>query len=254
MVTIRKRLLTVGTVYFDEEPPTGNPVDLIYYYNRSSPLGGWSALTQGLTPIIDLTMAEAELWANIKKDTRYEIRRATEKDGLTYEMWPSPREEILVNEFLDAYHAVFDRKSPALNIHKGTVHAHVTATAWHVSRVCGEEGVPLSWHVYAFGKSETVLVHSLVNSGMHLRGQATGRANRYHHWQDIRWYRNHGYARYDLGGWYSGDHDVKRLNINRFKAEFGGVLTPTYSGVIPSSFRGQAYTTLRTLLLRRANA
>ena len=55
------------------------------------------------------------------------------------------------------------------------------------------------------------------------------RANRYLHWMDMLRLRELGFASYDLGGWYSGQEDVEKLNINRFKEGFGGRVVPQYN-------------------------
>ncbi len=42
-------------------------------------------------------------------------------------------------------------------------------------------------------------------------------------------FREMGFTTYDLGGWYSGQDDLEKLNINRFKEGFGGRVAPQYN-------------------------
>jgi hypothetical protein len=44
-------------------------------------------------------------------------------------------------------------------------------------------------------------------------------------------FRDSGVPMYDLGGWYEGVTDSKRLSINRFKEEFGGTIVTEYNCV-----------------------
>lgn len=56
-----------------------------------------------------------------------------------------------------------------------------------------------------------------------------GRANRFHHWQDMLRFKQAGIRVYDFGGWYQGTTDTEKLGINRFKAEFGGTVVTNYN-------------------------
>jgi lipid II:glycine glycyltransferase (peptidoglycan interpeptide bridge formation enzyme) len=80
----------------------------------------------------------------------------------------------------------------------------------------------------------------------------TGRLNRFLHWHDIRFFKNKGLLVYDLGGWYHGSDDKKKLAINAFKAEFGGVVAREYNCLLPVSLLGRVLCSVRWLL-RRTN-
>jgi hypothetical protein len=41
--------------------------------------------------------------------------------------------------------------------------------------------------------------------------------------------RELGFTSYDFGGWYSGQDDEAKLNINRFKEGFGGQVATQYN-------------------------
>jgi lipid II:glycine glycyltransferase (peptidoglycan interpeptide bridge formation enzyme) len=56
-----------------------------------------------------------------------------------------------------------------------------------------------------------------------------GRANRRLHWEDMVFFRSEGVATYDLGGWYIGQRDQRKLGINIFKEQFGGRVVQEYN-------------------------
>src|SRR5205807_2019385 len=67
------------------------------------------------TILVDLTCSENCLFERVKYNTRYKIKRAADRDGLSYDYWASPGREI-VAEFCDFYDrfAVL-RRRPAIS-------------------------------------------------------------------------------------------------------------------------------------------
>ena len=111
------------------------------------------------------------------------------------------------------------------------------------------------WHAYHVGYDRATLLHSAsvlrAESGQALRTKV-GRANRYHHWRDILYFKQLGLRIYDFGGWYEKKEDRARLNINKFKEGFGGNIVKTYTCERPLTLRGWVFLKTRTLLLGNA--
>jgi hypothetical protein len=76
-----------------------------------------------------------------------------------------------------------------------------------------------------------------------------GRANRYHHWQDIVKFKNLGIATYDLGGWYADTTDPAKININKFKEEFGGELVKHFNCRHGITTKGKLFLLLRKIAM-----
>lgn len=52
-----------------------------------------------------------------------------------------------------------------------------------------------------------------------------GMANRFLHFENIKYFKENGYEEYDFGGYAYNTQDKHLQNINAFKAAFGGVLS-----------------------------
>jgi hypothetical protein len=56
-----------------------------------------------------------------------------------------------------------------------------------------------------------------------------------------------GISVYDLGGWYEGDTDRAKLDINRFKEGFGGSIVKTFNQEFGITPKGKLYLTLHNI-------
>jgi lipid II:glycine glycyltransferase (peptidoglycan interpeptide bridge formation enzyme) len=68
-----------------------------------------------------------------------------------------------------------------------------------------------------------------------------GRANRYHHWEDMLRFKKSGISVYDFGGWYVGDTDQEKLRINDFKNKFGGQIVKNFNCNYCINIKGSLY-------------
>ena len=228
MITWTKAFLRIGEVYFDEAPRT-TEVDIIRYNQRSVPPAN-DLFRDFFSKVVDLTRPEAALFGALKKDTRYEIRRATEGGSVTYISWDSPDAETTQQfcTFYDAF-AVSKRLPPS---NRNRLLAASKSGSLSLSTVLDPEGKNIVWHAYYRLADRVRLLHSasLYRSvPTQAERQQIGRANRLHHWKDITTFKGLGIAAYDFGGWYEGTSDPERLCINAFKEEFGGATVRQYS-------------------------
>jgi hypothetical protein len=228
MLTRKYWFLTMGETFF-EESEKRLPVDLVRSNQRGAPLPG-SFVQLFYTPVIDLRQSPAELFRNFKKDTRSEVRRA-EREGAEYEAIWRPGVEH-VEEFCNFFDDFAKwRKLPGVN--RRRLMTIASSNRLFLSRVT-LTSVPIVWHAYFVMESRSRLLHSATVPDCSLatctRPQI-GRSNRLHHWRDMLEFRDSGVPMYDLGGWYEGVTDSKRLSINRFKEEFGGTIVTEYNCV-----------------------
>jgi hypothetical protein len=220
--------IRIGEVWFDEEP-NGVSVDVIFYNQRSNPISGLPCRVFP-TLLVDLSSDEASLLAAFKKDTRYEIKRAAENDGLVYEAWNASAPEVV-----DGFCQFYDRFALQKNlprIKRAQIKSLARAASLDLSEIRAAHGVSLVWHAYVRVGNRV----GLICSASHFREHADpghrnliGRANRYHHWRDMLRFRDEGLMIYDFGGWYPGSLDQEKLRINRFKEGFGGEVVKNYN-------------------------
>ena len=249
MIIYRKALLRIAETWFDEEAH-GARVDIVRRLQHPTPIAE-AKCTPFHTILMDLKDDPDLLFAKMKRETRYEIRRAGEKDGLTHEVWITADCGCLA-QFLSFYdECVILNGLPKI---KGVrLQKLAEAGSLSLSLVRGEAVVPFVWHAYYCAGRRVRLLHS-ASFGRDLDGSSKsllGRANRYHHWKDVLTFRAQGIQIYDFGGWYDGHSDPKRLSINKFKEGFGGQIVLNYNCVQGLTRIGKAAIWLYTRMLRR---
>jgi len=237
MIVWQGRVCRFGDIYFGEETVSTADVDVLRHFHRMAPLPGVPCAPMQ-TILIELAPDPETLLAAVSKDTRYEIRRATDKDNLDYEAVEAT--SGAVNEFA-AYYARFAALKGLPPLSADYLHALARARALDLS-VVRREGEILVWHAYYRGRERVRLLHSVSlyrTTEDSARRNLVGRANRYHHWQDMCRFRADAIALYDFGGWYEGAKDQEKVRINAFKEEFGGTIVPTYSCQHAVTVKGQ---------------
>lgn len=227
MIVWQGRFCRFGDIYFGEESVPRAEVDVVRHFHRSTPLPGVPC-SPVQTILIELAPDPEVLLAAVSKDTRYEIRRAGEKDGLEYEVVKATGQAV--DEFA-GYYAQFAALKGLPPLSSDYLHALARARALDLS-VVRQEGEVLVWHAYHRGRARVRLLHSVSlyrTTEDSARRNLVGRANRYQHWHDICRFRADAIALYDFGGWYEGAKDQEKVRINAFKQEFGGTIVPTFS-------------------------
>lgn len=238
MIIYKKNALRIGELWFDDEA-NGEPLDIVRYFQRTAPTadGTW---TRFWTILIDLVLDPGVLLGKMKKDARYEIRRAENKDKLTYQVQTEVSDGCLAGfqSFYDAWAAQRLSRVSRLRLLAFAKSGDLT-----LSRVTDENGDPLVWHAYLRVKDRARLLHSASTlRGLEdtARRSMLGRANRFHHWHDVLTFRAEGLRYYDFGGWYGGRSDRKGLSLNQFKEEFGGEIVLNYNSLKGLTYPGKA--------------
>lgn len=245
VVVARRWSCRVATAYFEEpEPPVrADVVRLIQLSDRPR-----APATSFFTILIDLERDPAALLAAMKDGTRSRIRRAGARDGLTYVAAHPPDATSL-----ERFCALYDRFAAGKALppaDRGHLRRLAEAGALDLScvRCAGED---LVWHAHCRdGRRATLLASaSLFRAlGDSAARNLVGRANRWHHWRDMLRFRAGGLQVYDFGGWYPGADDRERLDINRFKEEFGGTVVEQFNCEVPLTLRGRLALRLRDWL------
>ena len=237
VTTSRKLFVRIADLYFDEQPPELN-ADVARYvqWSRPIPQARWTSFC---TIVIDLHKDPAVLMADMTANTRYEIRRA-ERDGLIHHASADCTPEVL-REFCDFYDG-FAALTGLRRVNRSRLKVLAACGVLYLSQVEDGSGNVLVWHAYWHAGRRVRLLHS---AALHKavpdasRRALIGRANRYHVWRDMLTFREAGFLVFDLGGWYAGTADHKRLAINWFKKGFGGEIVENFNGLRPLSLKGR---------------
>jgi Acetyltransferase (GNAT) domain len=235
LIILKTRYCRLAEVFYDADPGDID-ADIVEYFQRSRPLEG-SRCRNFHTVHLDLAHDSETLFSQFSKTCRYNIRRA-ERANVQYVHWPPERQPV--TEFVSLFNRFAAGKGrPPL----GTARLEALAEARLLDITnANSEGEPLVWHANLCTGGRARMLHSASlfrESDDSRYRKFLGRANRFLHWQDVLRYKDAGLRIFDLGGWYSGNEDREKLDINKFKAEFGGRIVREFHCTVPQTMRGR---------------
>lgn len=188
------------------------------------------------TLISDLSLTEDELLKRIKKNTKYEIRRA-EKEGIVVNFYgASEITPDLLGQFKENYESMYASKGMKRSFNMDLVKAYIEKDMIYFS--------------IAYYNEEPLVFHSYIVDSYHVRffyscspfrsepdiANLIGRMNRYLHWQDFMQFKKMGIVEYDWGGINSIDEPN---SIAQFKFAFGGHPVIRYNYIIGRGLIGK---------------
>jgi hypothetical protein len=212
--------------------------DLVRYVGLEQPIDGAWRTEEFWTIWIDLRTAHDDLFANMHRTTRLEIRRAADY-RFDYNHWYRDA-GAHVEEFADFYDRFAEAKQ-LRPVDRIWLRSHVAAGTLDLSCVTNSDGRSLAWHAHYRDLAHAQVVMSAScfrDSHRSAFRRMVSRAHRYLHWQDIQRFQRSGLSVYDLGGWYSGRTNQDLLRVNEFKEGFGGALVKTFNCVRPFTWTG----------------
>ncbi len=174
------------------------------------------------TIIISLKPDLEKILENFSKETQYEIRRA-ERDGIKARIC---NEEEKFIEFFNSFanernlSQTTHNKIDSLNGNKLITEAQLNEQS-------------LAFHLYICDGKIARLLYSATRVDKAFAKSVIGRANRYLHYEDIKFFKEHDYDIYDLGGYAKDTQDSKLQGINDFKESFGGTIVEQYNYYSP---------------------
>jgi hypothetical protein len=238
-MTWMSAFVKIDRFWFDEDYRESRADIISLHQTLSIPPG--SRVTVFHTLTTDLTKSREILWSTIDKSTRYKLRRA-EREGV--EVCSDLQDDrSTTDHFFAAYRCLAERKSLG-RFDPADFSKLRRERPVHLSVSYSTDGTPCSWHLYLFHRERTrtrllITVTTPFLGSDSERRSFIGRANRLHHWRDIIWFQENGFAVYDWGGWYAGHEDKSKLQINFFKESFGGVREQSYIAIIPRTLLGR---------------
>lgn len=192
------------------------------------------------TLVNDLNISMDEIAIGIKKNCKYEIRRA-EKEEAKVTVFTDNKDGI-VDSFEQTYNAMFVAKGMSLVFNRSLVESGLFAGQLMIT-CCEIAAYPndVVYHAYLVDGKSSVLMYSaspLWDNDNKEKANCIGRMNKYLHYKDIEYFKNAGYLTYEWGGIGNPDNPG---GIDRFKAEFGGKVKCFCNYLIPRTLLGKVY-------------
>jgi lipid II:glycine glycyltransferase (peptidoglycan interpeptide bridge formation enzyme) len=171
------------------------------------------------TYITNLEEEEDIIWQKIRKNVKYEINKG-QKEKLVIDYFEKQNQ----SEFIRLYN-IFALKKGLHSISQTNFNKYPTDTIF-ISKI-SLVNEPLSYHVYLHDNQNSIirLMYSITNLEIEIdneKSKQIGVANKYLHWQDIRFFKKNGIKTYDWGGIAKETTNQNLNGINNFKISFGG--------------------------------
>ncbi|MDR0784467.1 MAG: hypothetical protein LBE74_01095 [Treponema sp.] len=250
----KKNAMKIAEIWYNYEEKPDRKTDVLRYKFVAENKRDAASFEELWTLLIDLTKPEDELFSHIRKNTRYEINRAKNKDGAQCFTLLEKDEENMEKllQYIDFFN-IFAESKKRSRVDYSDVKQFYENKTFCVRYITDGDGAILTMHAYVVSDG-TARLHQSSSLFRNVADAETrnmiGRANRLLHWNDILFFKHAGVRYYDFGGWYgetTGTY-AEQLLINQFKESFGGEKKQEYSFITPSSFLGQIATAFHSAL------
>ena len=218
----KKHGINFYTVWFAKEPIKKKGIISCREYMGEKPA---CACTKFDTLISDITKSDEEIKQQFSKNCRYYVNRASRED-VTVKMYSGKEiSDSQIIEFLNFFEEFWESKGSSLSNKdklKRELMAYRDAGAFGITEAY-VAGVTVVYHTHIVDEEVVRLLHSA--SLFRLQEEDAnsknliGIANRYLHYEEMKYYKSLGKLVYDWGG--AGmEEDV--IHITEFKKSFGG--------------------------------
>jgi lipid II:glycine glycyltransferase (peptidoglycan interpeptide bridge formation enzyme) len=248
----KKGIIRVLEVWYTDEESKRNCDVVRYKFVPAIPNNAYS-IEELYTFLINLSLDTDTLLNEIAKNTKYEIKRARERDNLTVRTFLSAgqKDGNALQEYIHFFNGFADSKKRNGITTDELAQFYAAGNLEIRSVEDSETHEILSMHSYVISDGRA----RLFQSSSHFRDSSdpefrkkTGRANRLLHWEDILYYKSKSLQYYDFGGWYGGSSDLEKLSINQFKEAFGGEKIREYSCIVPMTSLGKLSVLIRKII------
>lgn len=242
--TYNRGILKIQNVWFAESKEITSIVETaneskcdvlnIHGVRFDSNPSGWN---EQYTIISDLTASEEELLKKMRKNFRYEIRRA-DKEGVVIKRYIDSEfanEKDLLDTFENTYNQMYRDKDMSTVFNRTQVEGYLRDKCMVVT-VGFYENIPYVFHSYIYNSVSARFFYSTSPFRSDKEDAALiGRINKAVHWHDMKMFKNMGITEYDWGG--ISDKDASN-GIDQFKVGFGGKIEKYYNNSIGVSLIG----------------
>jgi len=222
--------------------------DIVRYYFSLVPIA--KVIRYGKTIVNDLTQTEEELFSTFSKSCRYKINRA-EREGVSVSIYESEHiTDEMIEDFVDF----------AIEFHKtkNLPWENRDKSIEEFKRVREQGQIELAeakinnrvvvYHTHYVDDDRAFLSESasLYRIEQDISKNLVGMANRYLHFEEMKYFKKCGKSVYDWGG--AGESEAVK-SITDFKESFGGEKVKVYDCVHCRTLKGKISNMLFSILL-----
>lgn len=227
----------------------GDKADIIYVHGIADSDSKNAFVKKQYTLMTDLEEEQEALFSKIRKNFRYEIRRA-ERENVEVKEFHG-KDMLMQRDIYDAFEKTYNDMYKAKNM-KSTFNSKVVEAYMEKNviffSVAYWNKEPLVFHAYIFDKQEVRLLYSVSPFRSEKEMSVViGRMNKYLHWKDMVLFKRMGIKKYDWGGIKSFE---ETNGIDEFKMGFGGEKAEYYNQIIGFSALGKVIVKMLALLER----
>lgn len=243
------KFLKTKHVWFEDDNKKENRSDVIVLHAcaYSNYPGGIAERQYSL--ISDI--AKESIWDDFNKTVKNEVLRSG-REGIEVFFYTSDdikKNPEIIREFEEVFHGMYEEKEiKGKWLDKRLIDAYVEADALLLTVAC-MDGKKQVWHTYIYGNGNARLLYSCscfreIDKELQ---KAIGRANKYLHWQDIKFLKQNNVEKYDWGG-LSGIDSPN--GIDKFKMSFGGEIVEYYNITVLHSTKARIFYGLKNVMKR----
>jgi hypothetical protein len=237
LVTLRKKFfLRIAEVYFSTDYAEKVPdADIVIYLQSSKYRDGCREFH---TLLMDLDKEKQEFLAGLGKRSRERVRQAARETEFYMNNSPSDEEIMDFKEFYN----VFAKNKGIGKCNYKKLKTLRDNNALVISAVYDKEKQRLVSHAYVVDGVRARGLYSASHFRLNTESSQCyfiGRANRYLHWMDIKYFKENGFSTYDFGGLALDGGNSDKKNIDQFKMGFGGRVVTEYNLCLPKSILGK---------------
>lgn len=246
MIYYKKKIVKMAEIWYNYYEKPDRKADVLRYKYVAERKEKSASFEELWTLLLDLSKSEESIFSGIRKNTRYEINRAKNKDNINcitlLEKGEKNNEKIA--QYIKFFNAFTESKNREPTEFADIEQFYNGETFCVRSALNGDDF--LTMHAYIISDNTARLYQSsslFRNSEDSEYKNLIARANRFLHWEDMLYFKKMGIKWYDFGGWFGGEatneNYREQLLINQFKESFGGEKKQEYSFIEPASLLGK---------------
>lgn len=212
IIAFKRPLFAHQEIWFYDGAPVTERSKNIYYQSLVQPPGDALSVKEFHTLATNLSDDETTIYARINRTFRYHIKKGKELN-LDHQVLDL-RDKHQLLTYLKTYNR-FAKKKKLMPLPAWRVEA--LACSALIVTVVKRDSQLISTHAYLQDGTRARLLTSHTSPST-MSGTQLGYCNKYHHWQDIRYFKKLNFVWYDWGGVPTNQKDG-RYN---FKQSFGG--------------------------------